>query len=138
MSILGYVQRGGTPRRSTGCSRRGSANAGADLVAAGTFGVMVASEGESTRAVPLELVAGQLKTVPPDHPLDRDGAPRWDVPGGLSRAVRGKRAPVDRRACQRARSGVNWIASRSTARRPTLKGPLGVPGRVCTLRLERE
>ena len=43
--------------------------AGADLVAAGTFGVMVASAGDSTRAVPLKAVGGQLRTVPLGHPL---------------------------------------------------------------------
>jgi 6-phosphofructokinase len=69
VSILGYVQRGGTPSPVDRVLAARLGNAGADLVAAGEFGVMVASDGEGTRPVPLELVAGRLKTVPPDHPL---------------------------------------------------------------------
>jgi 6-phosphofructokinase 1 len=44
-------------------------NAAADLVAAGTAGVMVAALGDGTATVPLEDVAGKLRTVPLDHPL---------------------------------------------------------------------
>jgi phosphofructokinase-like protein len=69
VSILGYVQRGGTPSPIDRVLAARLGNAGADLVAEGTFGVMVASEGEGTRTVPLELVGGRLKTVPLDHSL---------------------------------------------------------------------
>ena len=69
VSILGYVQRGGTPSPIDRVLAARLGNAGADLVAGGTFGVMVASEGEGTRTVPLELVGGRLKTVPLDHSL---------------------------------------------------------------------
>ncbi len=69
VSILGYVQRGGTPAAMDRVLAARLGNAGADLVAEGTFGVMVASEGDRTRTVPLEHVAGQLKLVPLDHPL---------------------------------------------------------------------
>ena len=69
VSILGYVQRGGTPSPIDRVLAARLGNAGADLVAEGTFGVMVAAEGDETRAVPLELVGGRLKTVPLDHPL---------------------------------------------------------------------
>jgi 6-phosphofructokinase 1 len=69
VSILGYVQRGGTPSPIDRVLAARLGNAGADLVAQGTFGVMVASRGEGTEAVPLEQVAGRLKTVPLDHPL---------------------------------------------------------------------
>jgi 6-phosphofructokinase 1 len=44
-------------------------NAGAALVADGAYGVMVAANGDDTRPVPLERVAGRRKTVPLDHPL---------------------------------------------------------------------
>jgi 6-phosphofructokinase 1 len=68
VTILGYVQRGGTPSPIDRLLAARLGNAAADLVAAGTFGVMVASVGEDIRAVPLEKVAGQRKTVPVDHP----------------------------------------------------------------------
>jgi 6-phosphofructokinase 1 len=69
VSILGYVQRGGTPAPADRVLAARLGNAGADLVAEGTFGVMVASEGDGTRTVPLDKVGGRLKTVPADHPL---------------------------------------------------------------------
>ena len=69
VSILGYVQRGGTPSPIDRVLAARLGNAGADLVAAGTFGVMVAAAGEGTRTVPLEKVGGRLKTVPLDHSL---------------------------------------------------------------------
>ena len=67
VTILGYVQRGGTPCAADRllASRLGSA--AADLVADGQFGLMVAARGEGTEPVPLEDVAGKLKLVPPDH-----------------------------------------------------------------------
>jgi len=68
VTILGYVQRGGTPSPLDRLLAARLGNAGADLVAAGTFGVMVATKGEDIRAVPLEQVAGRRKTVPVDHP----------------------------------------------------------------------
>ncbi|KMM45007.1 6-phosphofructokinase, partial [Cellulomonas sp. A375-1] len=46
-------------------SRLGAA--AADLVSRGEFGVMVASRGEDTEAVPLAQVAGKVKLVPQDH-----------------------------------------------------------------------
>ncbi len=67
VTILGYVQRGGTPSPVDRLLAARLGNAGADLVARGTFGVMVAAAGDDTRAVPLELVAGRRKTVPLDH-----------------------------------------------------------------------
>ncbi len=69
VTILGYVQRGGTPSPIDRVLAARLGNAGADLVAAGTFGVMVAAHGDGTRTVPLELVGGRLNTVPLDHPL---------------------------------------------------------------------
>jgi len=68
VTILGYVQRGGTPSPIDRLLAARLGNAAADLVAEDRFGVMVASVGEDIRAVPLEKVAGQRKTVPVDHP----------------------------------------------------------------------
>jgi 6-phosphofructokinase 1 len=68
VTILGHLQRGGTPsaadrllatRLGTGC---------ATLIHEGHYGVMVASRGEGVEPVPLEQVVGKRKTVPLDHP----------------------------------------------------------------------
>jgi 6-phosphofructokinase len=66
VSILGYVQRGGTPSPVDRLLATRLGSVAADLVKAGTFGVMVAARGDHTEAVPLELVAGRRKTVPLD------------------------------------------------------------------------
>jgi len=68
VTILGYVQRGGTPSAADRLLATRLGSAGADLIAAGVYGVMVAARGDGTEAVPLEQVAGKLKPVPPDHP----------------------------------------------------------------------
>jgi 6-phosphofructokinase 1 len=68
VSILGYVQRGGTPSPIDRLLATRLGTAAADLVAAGTYGVMVAARGDGTEAVPLEDVAGRRKVVPIDHP----------------------------------------------------------------------
>jgi 6-phosphofructokinase 1 len=68
-TILGYVQRGGTPSPLDRLLAARLGHAAAALVSTGTFGVMVAAAGDGTRAVPIKRVAGRLKTVPLDHPL---------------------------------------------------------------------
>jgi len=67
VTILGYVQRGGTPSVADRllATRLGTACAG--FIHEGIFGVMVAARGNGVKAVPLAEVAGRLKTVPPDH-----------------------------------------------------------------------
>jgi 6-phosphofructokinase 1 len=67
VTILGYVQRGGTPSPVDRLLAARLGNAGSDLVATGAFGVMVAAAGDDTRPVPLDVVAGRRKTVPLDH-----------------------------------------------------------------------
>lgn len=67
VSILGYVQRGGTPCAADRLLASRLGTAAADSVARGEFGVMVAARGEGTELVPLAEVAGKLKLVPPDH-----------------------------------------------------------------------
>jgi 6-phosphofructokinase 1 len=67
VSILGYIQRGGTPvseDRLLG-TRLGSATA--DHVVRGEFGILVAARGQGTEPVPLDDVAGKLKLVPTNH-----------------------------------------------------------------------
>jgi 6-phosphofructokinase 1 len=68
VTILGYVQRGGTPSAADRLLSTRLGSAGADLISEGVFGVMVAARGEGTEPVPLEKVAGRRKPVPPSHP----------------------------------------------------------------------
>jgi 6-phosphofructokinase 1 len=68
VTILGYVQRGGTPSAADRLLATRLGTACADLIHEGVFGVMVASRGDGTEPVPLEKVAGKRKTVPLDHP----------------------------------------------------------------------
>ena len=67
VTILGYVQRGGTPNATDRILATRLGSACADLIAEEHFGVMVAARGDGTEAVPLERVAGKRKIVPPDH-----------------------------------------------------------------------
>ena len=67
VTILGYVQRGGTPCGADRLLATRLGAAAADLVARGEFGCMVAARGDGTEAVPLEDVAGKVKLVPADH-----------------------------------------------------------------------
>ncbi len=68
VTILGYVQRGGTPSAADRLLATRLGSAGADLINQGVFGVMVAARGEGAEPVPLDQVAGKRKPVPPDHP----------------------------------------------------------------------
>ncbi len=67
VTILGYVQRGGTPSVADRllATRLGTACAG--FIDKGIFGVMVAARGDGVRAVPIKEVAGRLKTVSSEH-----------------------------------------------------------------------
>ena len=67
VTILGYVQRGGSPSAADRLLATKLGAAAADLVAEKEFGVMVASRGDGTEAVPLNEVAGKVKLVPVDH-----------------------------------------------------------------------
>jgi ATP-dependent phosphofructokinase / diphosphate-dependent phosphofructokinase len=68
VTILGYVQRGGAPSAADRllATRLGTATAG--LISAGTYGVMVASRGDTAAPVPLDEVVGKRRCVPLDHP----------------------------------------------------------------------
>ncbi len=67
VTILGYVQRGGTPCAADRILATRLGSACADLISDEIFGVMVAARGDGTEAVPLEKVAGKRKVVPIDH-----------------------------------------------------------------------
>jgi len=68
ITILGHVQRGGTPSPADRLLATRLGAAATDYIAEGIHGVMVAARGETTEAVPLKSVAGQVKSVPLDHP----------------------------------------------------------------------
>jgi 6-phosphofructokinase 1 len=68
VTILGHVQRGGTPSSFDRILATKIGTACADYIDRGEFGIMLASKGEGVEAVPLAEVAGKLKTVPLDHP----------------------------------------------------------------------
>jgi 6-phosphofructokinase 1 len=67
-TILGHLQRGGTPSAADRLLATRLGTACADLIAQEHFGVMVAARGDEAVPVPLEEVAGNKKLVPPDHP----------------------------------------------------------------------
>jgi len=72
-TILGYVQRGGSPSafdRNLATRLGGHAT---ELIAKGQFGRMVSIIDDQIASVPLEKVAGKLKLVTPDHDLIAQG-----------------------------------------------------------------
>lgn len=68
LTILGYVQRGGTPSAVDRLLATRLGTACAECIHEGVYGVMIAARGDGTEPVPLEKVAGKRRTVPPDHP----------------------------------------------------------------------
>ncbi|MDX9993985.1 MAG: ATP-dependent 6-phosphofructokinase [Rhodocyclaceae bacterium] len=68
VTILGHLQRGGTPSAADRILATRLGTAAADLIAKKKYGVMVAARGESTAPVKLEDVGSKVKTVPADHP----------------------------------------------------------------------
>jgi 6-phosphofructokinase 1 len=67
VTILGYVQRGGTPSCHDRLLATRVGTAAVDLIRAGKFGVMVATRGDEIVTVPILKVAKGIKTVPLDH-----------------------------------------------------------------------
>jgi ATP-dependent phosphofructokinase / diphosphate-dependent phosphofructokinase len=68
VTILGYVQRGGTPSAGDRLLATRLGTMCVELINDKVFGVMVAARGDSAKPVPIAEVAGRLKTVPPEHP----------------------------------------------------------------------
>jgi 6-phosphofructokinase 1 len=68
VSILGYVQRGGTPSAADRLLATRLGTKAVELINEKVFGVMVAARGDTTKPIPIAEVAGKLKTVPTDHP----------------------------------------------------------------------
>lgn len=67
VTILGYVQRGGTPSAEDRLLATRLGTAAVDLIKEERYGMMVAARGEDVKAVPIANVAGSIKLVPPDH-----------------------------------------------------------------------
>ncbi|MDD6891925.1 MAG: ATP-dependent 6-phosphofructokinase [Bacteroidales bacterium] len=68
-TVLGYIQRGGSPTaydRNLATRMGGYAT---ELIATGQFGRMVSLQGNSITSVPLQDVAGKLKLVTEEHDL---------------------------------------------------------------------
>jgi 6-phosphofructokinase 1 len=70
-TLLGHVQRGGTPTAFDRVLATRFGVAAARLVQQGRFGHMVALQGSSCTAVPIADVANRNRTVPSDHELWR-------------------------------------------------------------------
>ena len=68
-TILGYIQRGGSPSPFDRILATRFGGFAADLIAEGRFGNMVALRNNDIIAIPLSETAGKLKSVPPDLPL---------------------------------------------------------------------
>ena len=67
LTILGHIQRGGTPSPADRLLATRLGTAAADFIAEGIHGVLVAARGDHAEPVPLHEVAGEAKPVPLDH-----------------------------------------------------------------------
>jgi 6-phosphofructokinase len=68
VTILGYVQRGGTPSAGDRLLATRLGTMCVELIQDKVFGVMVAARGDGAKPVSIAEVAGKLKTVPLNHP----------------------------------------------------------------------
>ncbi len=68
ISVLGHLQRGGTPSAGDRLLATRLGTACAEFLSKGGYGAMIATRGQDTEPVPLEEVAGEKNLVPPDHP----------------------------------------------------------------------
>ena len=68
VTILGYVQRGGTPSAYDRLLATRLGTAAADMIQKEKYGVMVAARGEGIEPVELADIVGKRNVVPADHP----------------------------------------------------------------------
>jgi 6-phosphofructokinase 1 len=68
-TVLGYIQRGGSPSPMDRILATRYGTAAADMIAQRDFGKMVALKNELVQSVPLSEVSGKLKLVEPGNPL---------------------------------------------------------------------
>ncbi len=71
-TILGYIQRGGSPTPYDRLLATRYGSYAAELIAKEEFGKMVCLRGDSIAFIPLIDVADKLRLVPEDHPLIRE------------------------------------------------------------------
>jgi 6-phosphofructokinase 1 len=71
VTVLGHLQRGGIPTPYDRILATRFGTHAAEMLAEGKYNHMVSLKGADVTSVPLELVAGKIKLVPPDHPLIR-------------------------------------------------------------------
>ena len=76
VTVLGYLQRGGTPSGYDRILATRFGAAAAEFAAEERYGVMTALQQGGITAVPLSKVADKVKKVPEDHPMIRAA---WDV-----------------------------------------------------------
>ena len=69
LTILGHLQRGGTPSASDRVFATWLGTECAAVLEQRTYGVMLALQGNQLQLVPLNEAAGKIRQVPPDHPL---------------------------------------------------------------------
>ena len=69
LTVLGYLQRGGTPSPYDRVLATAFGTSAAEMLARGQFGRMVALKDGQVASVPLSEVAGRTRTVPKDHHL---------------------------------------------------------------------
>ncbi len=68
-TVLGYIQRGGSPTPSDRILATRYGSYAAQCIAEGCFGTMVAMKNNELTTVPLEEVGGKLRLVEPDFPM---------------------------------------------------------------------
>jgi 6-phosphofructokinase 1 len=68
-TILGYIQRGGSPSPMDRVLATRYGAYAVELIAEGRFGMMVSLQNNNVMAIPLKEVGGKLRTVPLDHAL---------------------------------------------------------------------
>ncbi|MBP5251359.1 MAG: 6-phosphofructokinase [Treponema sp.] len=69
VTVLGYLQRGGTPSPYDRILATRYGTAAAHFLARGDFGKMIALQNGEIVGVPLEDIAGKVKNIPVDHPM---------------------------------------------------------------------
>ena len=72
-TILGYIQRGGTPTSTDRILATQLGSYAAELIHQRKFGTMVAMQNGKITSIPLDEVGGKIKLVKPDHPLIIEG-----------------------------------------------------------------
>lgn len=73
VTVLGYLQRGGTPDAYDRILATQFGCAAAEFLAEGNFGKLVSIQDGKIVGVPLEQIAGKVKNLPVDHPLIQHG-----------------------------------------------------------------